>query len=86
MWIGKANIDTRQLTFDEVNSAIQELRNIRARMGEARARKENLVAMQDNMKEEGMTLCNKHTGEVFNPDDWLIYDEQNGATYEGKWY
>lgn len=86
MWIGNKNIDTNQLSYEEINSAINELKQVRSRMGEARARKENLRAMVESMKEEGMTFCSMHTGEVFNPNDWLVYDEQSGATYEGKWY
>ena len=86
MWIGNKNIDTNQLSYEEINSAINELKQVRSRMGEARARKENLCAMIENMKEEGMTFCSMRTGEVFNPNDWLVYDEQSGATYEGKWH
>ena len=85
MWIKNKFIDLNELTLDEVNKALGELKAARSRMSEARARKDNLRSMVENMKEDGLTFCSMCTGEVFNPEDWLIYDERTGATYEGKW-
>ena len=85
MWIKNKFIDLNELTLEEVNNALAELKVARARKSEARARKDNLRAMVENMKEEGLTFCSMRTGEVFDPDEWLVYDEQSGATYEGKW-
>lgn len=85
MFIASKFIDEQTMSYEDVITAIDQLKKIRSRMSEARSRKQNLRSMMENMKDEGMTLCSIHTGEVFNPDDWLVYDEQNGATYEGKW-
>jgi hypothetical protein len=85
MFLASKFIDEKEMTYEEVTNAVEQLKALRSRMAEARARKQNLYAMVENLKEEGMTLCSALTGEVFNPNDWLIYDERSGATYEGKW-
>lgn len=85
MFLASKFIDEKEMTYEEVTNAVEQLKALRSRMHEAHVHKQSLYAMVENLKEEGMSLCSALTGEVFNPDDWLIYDERSGATYEGKW-
>lgn len=74
-------MDTSDLTLEEVDGLIQELRAVRARKGEARARHQNFCAMVETMKEDDFVFCSKYTGEVLNPNDWVVYDNLNNSAY-----
>ena len=74
-------MDTNDLTLEEVDGLIQELRKVRARKGEARARHQNLCAMVENMKDDNFVFCSKYTGEVLNPNDWVVYDNLDHSVY-----
>ena len=74
-------MDTSDLSIEEVDALIKELKQARARKGEARARHQNLCAMVENMREENMTFCSRYTGEILNPQDWVVYDSLTHATY-----
>lgn len=74
-------MDTSDLTLEEVDGLIQELRTVRARKGEARARHQNLCAMVETMKEDNFVFCSKYTGEILNPNDWVVYDNLNHSAY-----
>ncbi len=74
-------LDTSDLTFEELDDLIQRLRSARARKGEARSRYQNFSAMIENMKEENFVFCSKYTGEVLNPNDWVVYDNLNHSAY-----
>lgn len=80
MRIRNLTMDTSDLTIEEIDSLIKELRKTRERKGEARARHQNLCAMVENMKEDNFVFCSKHTGEILNPNDWVVYDS---LTHEG---
>ena len=75
-------VDTTEMSYEEVDALIQNLRAIRARKGELKSRMDGFRAMIANMRnEEGMTLVSKHTGEVLNPNDWELYDETTHTFY-----
>lgn len=70
-------IDTDDLSFEELDELIKRLKKARERRGEARARYQNLCAMVQNMRDDHFTFCSRHTGEVLNPKDWVVYDDLN---------
>ena len=74
-------LDTSDLSFEELNILIHQLKDARERMGEARARYQNFSAMIKNMKEEDLVFCSKHTGEILNPNDWVVYDNLTHTAY-----
>ena len=81
MKLGHIELNTDDMTYDEVNDLVQELRAIRTRKAELHGRVNTLQSMAFNMREEQMAWVNKHTGEVFNPDDWVLYDETTRTFY-----
>lgn len=85
MRIGKVLIDTKDMSIEELDTLIKEMKHASDRKREARARKRNFVEMLTNMKEEGFTLCSKYTGEVLNADEWLVWDEQEQCAQNEKW-
>ena len=87
MMIKNVIVDTTEMSYEEVDALIQDLRAIRTRKGELRSHLSNFRAMISNMRnDDGMVFLSKHTGEVLNPDDWELYDEINHSFYreEGK--
>lgn len=77
-------LDTDNMTYEEVNALIQELRAVRARKYELNERVCKLQATFTNMKNEGMVLVSKCTGEVFNLADWTLYDETTRSFYSNE--
>lgn len=73
-------IDTDDLSFEELDDIIKRLRKARERKGEARARYQNLCEMIQHARDDHFTFCSRHTGEVFNPKDWVVYDDLNHNT------
>ena len=84
MELKHVKLDTENMTYEEVNALIQELRKVRERKGEMRSRIQNFHAMIRNMKDDNLTFVSKYTGEVLNPDDWALYDNETRAFYPGK--
>lgn len=74
-------MDTSDLSFEELDTLIQQLRKTRERKGEARSRHQSLCSIIENMKEDQFVFCSKHTGEILNPNDWVVYDNLNHSTY-----
>lgn len=74
-------MDTNDLSFEELDALIRQLKTARERKGEARARYQNFSAMIEHMKEDNLVFCSKHTGEILNPNDWVVYDNLTNATY-----
>ena len=74
-------MDTSDLSLEELDGLIRELKKARERKGEARAFHQNFSARIENMKEENFVFCNKYTGEVLNPNDWVVYDNLNHSAY-----
>ena len=84
MMLKNVIVDTTDISFEEVDALIQNLRAIRIRKGELKSRLEGFRAMVANMRnEEGMTFVSKTTGEILDPDDWELYDETTHSFYHG---
>ena len=75
MEIKNVIIDTRNMSIEEMDALIRNLKHLSDRKREARARERNLYAMVENMKDDNFVFCNRHTGEVFHANDWVVYDE-----------
>ena len=74
-------LDTDNMSLKEIDTLMQKLRKIRNRKEELHARKRNIWELIANMKENQMTLVSRYTGEVFDPDDWAVYDETTCSFY-----
>lgn len=74
-------MDTSDLSIEELDALIYQLKKARERKGEARARHQNFSTMIENMKEENLVFCSKHTGEILNPNDWVVYDSLTHSAY-----
>ena len=74
-------MDTSDLSFEELDTLIHQLKKARERKGEARARYQNFSAMIENMKEDNLVFCSRYTGEILNPNDWVVYDNLNHSAY-----
>ena len=74
-------MDTSDLSFEELDALIRQLKKARERKGEARARYQNFSAMIENMRDEDLVFCSKHTGEILNPNDWVVYDNLTKTAY-----
>lgn len=81
MRIGGVVFDTDNMTLKDVDTLIKELRAVRLRKARAHDCRTMLRNAVSFAKEEGMTLCSRMTGEVLNPDDWYVYDEQMHCTH-----
>lgn len=78
----KIRVDTNEMTYKEIDSLVQELREIRARKAEVRSRMNEFRSLITTLRNEaGVTFVSKHTGEVLNPDDWELYDEVSHSFY-----
>ena len=86
MKIKNVVVDTTEMSYEDVDNLIQNLRKVRERKAELRNHLRNFRAMITNMRNDaGMTFVNKYTGEVLNPDDWELYDETTHTFYhEGE--
>ena len=82
MRIGGVVFDTDNMTLKDVDILIKELRAVRNRKANAHECRTMLRNAVSFAKDEGMTLCSRMTGEVLNPDDWVVYDEQMHCTHD----
>ena len=76
MRIGPTVIDTENMTVEEVEILYQQIRTIYIRKKNARSCKCNLKDVIKRARDDGYVFCSNTTGEVFNPDDWDVYDEK----------
>ena len=81
MRIGKVIIDTDNMTYEEVDVILQELREIRKRKGEAKECKTRMRNMVEASLDQGFRYINRYTGELFNADEWFVYDERQNCTH-----
>ena len=81
MELKNVTLNTADMSYKEIDAFIQELRGIRARKKELHERVLTMRAMISNMRDSEMAWVNKYTGEVFNPEDWQLYDETTRAFY-----
>ena len=85
MIINKVNLNVEDMSIEDISVMINELKRIRNRKGEARDRYNNFLAMIHEMKDAEMVFRNCYTGEIMNPNDWQVYDNQIFTTYpEGR--
>lgn len=81
MRIGNVILDTDNMTYDEVNQLVVELREIRKRKGQAKDCKVRLNNAVFDSREQGFRYVNRYTGEIFNADDWWVYDEEQNRMH-----
>lgn len=81
----KIRVDTNEMSYAEVNGLIQDLKAIRTRKAELKARLNDFRSLLTVMRyADGMTLVSNATGEVLNPDDWDLYDETTHSFYHNE--
>lgn len=85
MRIGSTVLDLEILSEEDLSLVIREAQNIRTRKNQANAIKSNLDALGKTCAENSFDICNKYTGEVFDPNDWLIYDNELHIPVAGEW-
>lgn len=81
MELKNVTLNTTDMSYNEINALIQELRDVRARKKELHERVLTMQAMVSNMRDSEMAWVNKYTGEVFDPEDWQLYDETTRTFY-----
>ena len=81
MELKNVTLNTADMSYNEIDTLIQGLRGVRARKKELHERVLTMQAMVSNMRESEMTWVNKYTGEVFDPEDWQLYDETTRTFY-----
>ena len=81
MRIGNVILDTDNMSVQDMDVLIKELKLIRERKGEARGYKQRLGTIIENMRDEGFTFCSKHTGEVLNANDYVVFDDREQCTH-----
>lgn len=81
----KIRVDTNEMSYAEVNALIQDLKAIRTRKAELKARLNDFCSLITAMRyADGMTFVNNATGEILNPDDWDLYDETTHSFYHNE--
>lgn len=76
MRIGRTIIDTDNMSIEDMDIIIKELRSIRARKikaAELVSRMNDLIA---DAKNEGFTFVDKDFGNVLMGTDFMVYDER----------
>ena len=81
MELTNVTLNTADMSYKEVDALIQGLRGVRARKKELHERVLTMQAMVSNMRDSEMAWVNKYTGEVFDPEDWQLYDETTRTFY-----
>lgn len=81
MELKNVTLNTADMSYKEIDAFIQELRGIRTRKKELHERVLTMQAMVSNMQDSEMAWVNKYTGEVFDPEDWQLYDETTRTFY-----
>lgn len=76
MRIGRTIIDTDNMTTEELDIIIRELRGIRARKLKAEELKSRMVELIADAKENGFTFIDKDFGQVWTGNDVELYDEK----------
>lgn len=76
MRIGRMMIDTDNLSIEDMDTIIKELRVIRARKLKAEELKSRMLELIADAKENGFTFIDKDFGQVWTGNDVDLYDEQ----------
>lgn len=81
MRIGNVILDTDSMTRTEITQILKELREIAKRKDKAYDCKLRLTNAVEASMDDGFRYINRYTGEIFNKDDWWVYDERQGCTH-----
>ena len=81
MPITQITLDINSMTISEVNQAIHALRKIRTRKEQAHTCKVRLTNVAEAIKEYGFRYVNRYSGQVFDANDWFVYDEEQHCTH-----
>lgn len=76
MRIGRMMIDTDNLSIEDMDTIIKELRAIRARKLKAEELKVRMLELIADAKENGFTFIDKDFGQVWTGNDVELYDER----------
>lgn len=76
MRIGRVIIDTDNMSVQDMDVIIKELRGIRARKLKAEELKNQMLELIADAKENGFTFIDKDFGQVWTGNDVELYDEQ----------
>ena len=76
MRIGRVIIDTDNMSIQDMDVIIKELRGIRARKLKAEELKNQMLELIADAKENGFTFIDKDFGQVWTGNDVELYDEQ----------
>lgn len=76
MRIGRTIIDTDNMSVEDMDVIINELRAIRSRKRKAEELKNRMVELIADAKENGFTFIDKDFGQVWSGNDVELYDEQ----------
>lgn len=76
MRIGRAIIDTDNMSIEELTVIIKELRDIRKRKEQERALQMRMNDIILEAKEQGFTFIDKACGFVREVDDFTLFDER----------
>lgn len=76
MRIGRMMIDTDNLSIEDMDAIIKELRVIRARKLKAEELKTRMLELIADAKENGFTFIDKDFGQVWTGNDVDLYDER----------
>jgi spore germination protein YaaH len=69
-------IDTDNMSIEEMDTIIREMRAIRARKLKAEELKNRMLELIADAKENGFTFIDKDFGQVWTGNDVELYDEQ----------
>jgi len=76
MRIGRMIIDTDNMSIEDMDTIIREMRAIRARKLKAEELKNRMLELIADAKENGFTFIDKDFGQVWTGNDVELYDEQ----------
>ncbi len=77
MRIGRTIIDTDNMSIEDMETVIRELRAIRARKLKAEELKTRMLELIADAKENGFTFIDKDFGQVWTGNDVELYDERS---------
>lgn len=76
MRIGRIVIDTDNMSIEDMDTVIREMRAIRARKLKAEELKTQMLELIADAKENGFTFIDKDFGQVWTGNDVELYDER----------
>ena len=76
MRIGRMIIDTDNMSIEDMDTIIREMRAIRARKLKAEELKNRMLELIADAKENGFTFIDKDFGQVWTGNDVELYDER----------